>query len=354
MPTRISNPSAGSVVIGVFNIGEGGHGKMTAYDGLKALGGFPLPEKGLPLNPVPLDAEGKIDLSYFGNIDIVEIGVEGPAQLARNSQGIYYLTTYDQYHDYTVTSEAGQVSRQGTWITYQAPDTPGEHGFQVDLRPVKVQVMGTQFEPPQILSPDSESETHSASLLITTHEAVFLDHDGREQHVSTDWELSEEPDFRTRYRSSYHSDQKLSWQVTGLKMETTYYARVRYNSFTLTSAWSPVLKFKTVADKFITSPQLLSPANEAFGVSLPVTLVGSPFQASVPTEVHMSTDWLLSTTANFGNLVVQNLQDVVNKTTYVPPALEPLTLYYVKFRYHSAERTSDWSTPVSFVTQYPE
>ena len=353
MPTRISNPSAGSKLIGVFNIGEGGHGKTTAYEGLLALGGFPIPEIGQPNNPIPLNAEGKIDLSYFGNIDIVEIGVEGPMQLARNSVGIYYLTTYDQYHDYAVTCEAGQVSRKGKWIYYQAPDTPGQHGFKVDLRPVKIQVLGTQFEPPRITSPDHESETSSGSLLFTVSTPTFINHDGREQLVSTDWELSEDETFTTRYRSAYHSNQLTSWQVDGLKMETTYYVRVRFNSYTLTSPWSPTLKFKTVAEKFINKPSLLSPINEAFGVSLPVELVGSTFQASVPSDVHMSTDWLLSTTANFSTLAIQTLGDVVNKTIYSPASLEPMTLYYVKFRYRSAERVSEWSTPVSFVTQYP-
>ena len=353
MPTRISNPSAGSKLIGVFNIGEGGHGKTTAYEGLIALGGFPLQEVGQPRNPIPLNAEGKIDLLYFGNIDIVEIGVEGPMQLARNSLGIYYLTTFDQYRDYEVSCEQGQVFRKGKWIYYRAPDVPGEYGFKVDLRPVRIQVLGTQFMVPVIMSPEDNSETSSSSMLFTASSPSFVNPDGREQLVSTDWELSEDETFATRYRSAYHSDQLLSWQVEGLKMETTYYVRMRFNSYALTSEWSPVLKFKTVADKFIVKPSLLSPMNEAFGVSLPVTLEGSSFQAGVPSEVHMSTDWLISKTDNFGELVFQNLSDPVNKTRYTPEMLEPLTLYYVKFRYRSAERTSDWSTPISFVTQYP-
>lgn len=30
MPSRISNPSAGNKIIGVFQVGEGGHGEQTA------------------------------------------------------------------------------------------------------------------------------------------------------------------------------------------------------------------------------------------------------------------------------------------------------------------------------------
>lgn len=354
MPSRISNPSAGGTVIGKFNIGEGGHGKTTALEGLVALGGFPLPSVGQPLNPIPLDGDGNIANAYFGGLTVVETGIEGPTVLSRGSLGLYHLTTFDVFEAYHITcSEGGEVWRDGRIVYFRAPIEIGEAWISVAARKFTIDVVGTKFVQPTITSPEALSETNETMVTITGSTAVIENNPGTELHTSTDFELSKTEDFSVAYRANYRSTNLHQWQVTGLDIDVDYYARVRHNGINEISEWSEPLQFRVATVKTITKPVITSPADLTFGVALDAVIQGTAFQTAGYEDTHVSTDMMISTTQNFTNVVMDVQQSTTQLTSLPLTGLVPVTLYYARMRYRGESgRVSDWSNAISFITNF--
>lgn len=349
MPSRISNPSAGTKIIGVFQTGEGGHGKQTAREGLLALGGFPASDIGHADNCIPLNADGLINRSFFGDIQVVETAIDGPTTVARGSLNIYLLTTFDSFMKYEVSAERGSIEIQGKVIYYRAPMSTGEDTLQVDTRTFKVMVTGVEFVKPEILSPGVDVEVGSPDVIFTSSTAQILNNPGTEQHDSSDWELSETADFAVLSRYAYQYQGLTAWAVSGLQVGKDYYARVRYNGRHGSSDWSEVAHVKVIQPSSIAKPAIIFPLNHGFVSSQDFAIMTTAFITEGYTDVHQSTDWIISTTSNFASVAEQSLLDAANKLSYVPTSLQAMTLYYVKARFHGAEKVSEWTDPISFV-----
>ncbi len=360
MPSRNKNPSAGGKLYGPFQIGEGGHGKQTPREACEALGAFPRFDIGLGLNPIPLDSNGKIPVHYWGNIKLIEAGLDGPSVLNAGALGCYFLTTYDNFTTYEVTASKGEVRRDGRIIYFRAPLEAGEVSFFVDAREYTIQVINEVFEKPSILSPENNYEGGVTSITLLSSTAVIKGIPELLYHDSSDWEIYSDAQLNNLYKRAYKSQNKTAILFTGLDLDKDYYFRVRYNSLDgeqRTSAWSDVIHIRTSIPKFVVQPTIQSPQNQQLNLQAPVTVTASAFATSGYGEsldnpsllLHASSDWLISTTENFSNIVAMSSNDVVNKTSWLPPNLGPLTLYYVKVRYRNSAVVSTWSNAISFM-----
>lgn len=360
MPSRNKNPSAGGKLYGPFQIGEGGHGKQTPKDACLALGAFSRFDVGQGLNPIPLDADGKIPASYWGNIKLIEAGLDGPSALNAGSLGVYFITTFDNFTTYDVSAPKGDIRRDGRVIYFRAPLEAGEVSFFVDAREYKVTVLGDVFQKPTILSPVNDFEDGTTSITVVSSMAITQGSPDQISHVSSDWEIYTNFDLKLLFKRSYRSLNKNAWTVTGLDLDTDYYVRVRYNSLTgekKTSEWSDVIHFKTSEPKFVNQPMILYPSGVQATVPAPLTISASAFLTTGYGESldnpallnHLSTDWLISTTEDFSQIAAMSSNDIVNKTSWTPSMLTPLTLYYVKCRYRNTAKVSAWSPAISFI-----
>jgi hypothetical protein len=87
------------------------------------------------------------------------------------------------------------------------------------------------------------------------------------------------------------------------------------------------------------------------------TVTGSAFQALGDSSTHSSSDWQLAADTAFTNIVVQSINDAVNKTTWSPAVnLSVNTTYYLRVRYKGSNGNyGPYSATVSFTTkQYTE
>lgn len=172
---------------------------------------------------------------------------------------------------------------------------------------------------PSITSPANGATNQQQSLTLTS--SAYSTVNSAETHYSSDWQLSTVNTFATLVTSVTGSTtSKTSWAVSGLAYGTTYYARVRYRgSGALLSNWSATISFTVRPQPIVATPTLTAPTNGATGVSINPTLTSSAFAMSQGTDTHQSTDWQVATDAGFTNLVVNRVDDTVNKTSYAVP-----------------------------------
>lgn len=95
-------------------------------------------------------------------------------------------------------------------------------------------------------------------------------------------------------------------------------------------------------------PRLISPANNAYNVSITPLFDWNEVNDAISYTLQLSTD------PGFASLVFE--QEVFDGTTYQVPAgspLEEVTLYYWRLNSYDGENTSDWSNPWRFATTTP-
>ena len=72
--------------------------------------------------------------------------------------------------------------------------------------------------------------------------------------------------------------------------------------------------------KFIVKPIMLGPTNGASEIVRKPTFVASSYSFVGSVGSHVSTDWQVSTSSNFGTIVAQSLNNTSNKTSYTLPS----------------------------------
>jgi len=174
-----------------------------------------------------------------------------------------------------------------------------------------------------------------------------------ESHASTDWQISDASDFSNIV---WEADDSASLtQITvslDLEDNTTYYARVRYNSTSYVSDWSAGVEFNTV-NIFVTTPSITSPSDAATDIGETPTITSSAFAVTGGSDTHASSDWQVASDSGFNTIVVQSLDDASNLESWDVPSgnLQTSTTYYVRVRHTGTdEGDSAWSAGVSFTT----
>ncbi len=131
-----------------------------------------------------------------------------------------------------------------------------------------------------------------------------------------------------------------SRQLSNLSYSTTYYWRVRASNSSGTSAWSSVWSF-TTQQAPLSVPVLLSPANNASGVSISPTLEWQASSNATSYQVQVSASNTFSTTL---------IDEQTTGTSRQLSNLSYSTTYYWRVRASNSNGTSAWSSVWSFTT----
>lgn len=269
-------------IVGVVGIVNGGTDGDTAPEAVTNLGGISRSSIGQANGPVPLDVDGKINISFFSNINSSFVTITGPGTLQYNQTGSYTITNFDSFKTYTLSAVVGTVSRIGNIIEYTAPNTGSVGGFTVNERSIELNIGAPpkSIATPSITSPANNAGNISNVPSFTS--SVYAPINGTGIHQSSDWQISEVFDFSTTvdYIVS-NTTHKTSWDSlqTILKLNTAHYVRVRYRSADgIVSPWSAAINF-TVFDLTALTINIAPSAtsiNEGNSVTFTVTVTGIP------------------------------------------------------------------------------
>lgn len=141
--------------------------------------------------------------------------------------------------------------------------------------------------------------------------------------------------------------------VTGINFNTQYYLRVRYVGGIKVSPWSDPVLFTTASDdRVVKTPTIVSPTDGQAGVSTTPTITASIFATESAImnyqDTHQSSDWELSTVANFASLVASLYNSTTSKQSWLPGTITYGSGYYVRTRQRGAVKVSNWSVPTFF------
>lgn len=172
---------------------------------------------------------------------------------------------------------------------------------------------------------------------------------GDDIHATSCWQVATSPSFSAIVYNSGDSGDKTSHTVpAALTALTGLWWRVRHKGETIGySDWSTPTAFTTQAVPG--APAITSPGNGAVGTILAPMLQSSAF--FVPGgDNHAASQWQIAATATFAALV-HDSGSAAALTSYTPPALTPMTTYYVRVRHFgTATGWGPYSAVSSFTT----
>lgn len=229
----------------IFMITQGGTGEDSIIKAAANLNAIPLSELTDPNGIVKLDVNGKIDRTVVVNSCFRMTNLQGPTELAANATGDYFITDYDVRREYRLYCTNGDIERNGDTVTYYAPRSAGQGGFIINDIFYPVSITGNGVNQPIIISPVSSINIFKSTILFES--GPFSTTDNTDTHLNSSWEISTAPDFSTVISQSTNSTVNLlTWNVTGLLENTTYYIRVKHTGVIYgDSNWSQPTVIKT-------------------------------------------------------------------------------------------------------------
>lgn len=174
-------------------------------------------------------------------------------------------------------------------------------------------------------------------------------------HAMSDWQVATDANFSNIVFESLADETNLtSIEVTGLQVNQTYFARVRYYGAELgVSQWSytPNAVGFTTRSQIIQTPNITSPADGA-DVEVPITFTTDAFVVDPSGySTHESTDWQIADDIGFTNIINESLDDATNLTSYTVNSLPGATTLYIRVRYKdNFNKYSEYSNIISFNT----
>ena len=174
---------------------------------------FLLPEKLEPDNIYLVKKETGVELSVTDK-NIVSptaipmkriLTIQGPKSLFYGEVGTFKITNYGTLPAYTVQSLDGTIVNNGETFTFVCSDTNKAIAYiNVSGRVFAITMKVVKPKPPVIQSP-TENSTPLVSGLTLSSGPFSLNYSGAsDTHLSTDWEISTDPNFTTIVKSSYN------------------------------------------------------------------------------------------------------------------------------------------------------
>lgn len=204
-------------------------------------------------------------------------------------------------------------------------------------------------------TPAITSPTNNAVDILNDHtftSSIFAVGSGSDTHASSDWQIASDSEFNDIILSiSASASNKTSWTPDTLACNGSYYVRVRYNgSYTGASEWSTPIGF-TTAETYITTPSIISPANEAIEQTPSITITSSAYTSNYTGDIHTSSDWEVATDSDFEDMVASSYASSTDLVSFDVSGLDLDTTYYVRVRYTGTNGgISSWSSTSSFTT----
>ncbi len=220
----------------------------------------------------------------------------------------------------------------------------GNRLWSIDTTNVKLMTFtDTLTVPVTLTSPDDQAQ----EIGILRNDAINdidLDWESLSGATEYEWQLNDDVDFSS---VSFEGDTgSSSKEAPALEPATTYYWRVRATE-PLLSPWSEEWSFTTATTGEVAGPELISPEDDATGVSRTPTFQWSDIAQAEGYEL------IVATEASLDNPIILKISDYALADTdwECNVKLDYNTVYYWKVRAIIAETYSDWSTVGTFTTK---
>lgn len=188
----------------------------------------------------------KTGTNAYGMVVAPKVALFGPGTVGTNETVEYTITNYDEFTSYTVNNGTALASSvvDGNKITATITNTSGSKSFSVNGNIFTLAITTPFIRKPVVSLYNSKVVNTELSLKFTTSDFLST---SPTTHISTDWEISTDSTFTTIVFSSYiDTENLLSWLITDLTPNTTYYVRARHkNGIYGYSEWSKGVKFAT-------------------------------------------------------------------------------------------------------------
>jgi hypothetical protein len=204
---------------------------------------------------------------------------------------------------------------------------------------------------PTIIFPLYGATNQPQSLIVLASNFSINNADGT--HLSSDWQLSTDPDFLTLIINNPDDIiNKNRWPIDSLLKNADYFLRVRYKSLDLVySDWSDIAQF-SITGSHILAPSILNPLNNSVSQPKTITCQSSAFSTNDGGDAHFSSTWELATDQNFQNIFQRIDNSQSNKTTWVITDLVSKQVYYLRVKYFGISYDeSEWSNAILFTEE---
>lgn len=329
-------------------ISKGGTSSLTLEGASKKLNLATRDMVGQPEGLIGLDANGKIPLSLFPADN--RVNLEGSLNVVSLQTLVFEISDFDSFKTYNISASAGSVTRNGSTVTFTAPNSLGNVNLTINGKVYVIDVQLAAPVKPAMLAPVNNSNILTSTYALSS--SAFSPFGDSSTHQSSDWQVANDSGFTNILTNIVDSAiNKTTYTVSGLVDTNTYYARVRYKGSNGNySQWSDAVSF-TLSIPVPAAPSITYPTANLIDVSPSPNITTSAFVAMADASTHASTDWQVATDAAFTNLVKNNLADTVNKTSYVANNLAIISDHYVRARYRSSNgKVSSWSSAIKFTT----
>lgn len=287
------------------------------------------------------------------------VSLDGPSNIQAGNAGTYTITDYDSFSTYEVVTDVGTVSVSDETITLSIP--PGEADGVVTMivsrngaaRPFFIAVAGTAIPiiaTPSFLYPVTGQTGVNSNL--TLQASVFTSIPvGTLQPTSSEWQVAIDTAFVGVIANGTVSSGDFSRFTAQLDINTQYYARMRYYSGAVVSAWTPTSSFKT-SDQSVATPTVSIQEGQVNVGRFPA-FTGSTFQSiPVGSDSHVSSTWIVRKVSD-NSIVWQKSNSTTDKLsiTIDEEVLAVSTNYSVEVQYNGAVSRSLFSQKVIFTTR---
>lgn len=234
-------------------------------------------------------------------------------------------------------------------------------GFVTDWSKAIQFTTRVSFSParPTITSPANSTTDVGPWLDLRT--SAYVSNNVGDSHLNSDWEIGTSLTFNDLVKwNTATVDDKISWRVKGLQEASQYFVRVRHLSIVdgveYTSDWSPVVNFTTKFSFAPGKPTITYPKSGSKDISENVTITSTNYLPSDSQDVHVNSDWEISTSSAFTDIVLSNYGSAVAKTSWVVTNLRSLTTFFVRVRHRTINDgiyyVSDWSSANNFTVEH--
>lgn len=285
-----------------------------------------------------------------------DISIVGPTTVLAGTTNTYTITDYDDFSTYDVSVNIGTVSRSDETITLVAPSGSGENVIILSIsrdsnsRVFQIGLGGVGVATPSIISPANGNTNIPTSLTIQATEFSTVPTGAGVQTASV-WQVARDLGFTDLVVDETKTTGNLTqYSVSGLARNTTYYARVKYQSSVGDSSWSSVTSFTTTQQQ-INQPTV-SIVGQDFNVGETPTFNSSAFSVT-PTgsDTHVASTWIVRR-ADDDSVVWQVVGSSANKLSITLPrgVLEVSTAYTVEVKHIGGFGESVFSEKLMFQT----
>lgn len=294
---------------------NGGTGAITPIAAMAALGGIHISQVGLTAGKLAqLNEEGVLPESLFsrGGSGTTGFSISGPKTLAYGQEAVYYITNAGSFSEVAVSISSGTIHYAEDGIVVQAP-VDGDHvDLSIGIRTIRIPLVNAYIEKPTILMP-LQGDNITGSVVLNA--SPFY---SEPENFSASWWVL--TDNQTYTLANDTTSFSLSGRSGGSGTAYVIYDGVRYDM-----------------GKGQTERIIRRGANST--LTWGVTGTGElGIQEASAVNPHTHTEWEVSDTADFANIVwatTQYAHDNVDLTS----ALAELTAgtYFVRCRYISRE-----------------